>query len=69
MSFIPALILVDSYVRRTAAGVRQRVSEAGYARGGVTLEMVIIVVGLMAVAVIAVIAITSAVQSRVDTIK
>jgi len=65
MPTLLALIYIDSLITSTRARVRDRVHDE---TGASTLELVIIILGLIAVAGILVVAITAAVQRRVDQI-
>ncbi len=60
-----ALTYLQALITSTRAGVRRRVSGDA---GATTLELVIIVLGLIVVAGLLVAAITAAVQRRVDQI-
>ncbi|MDC7120559.1 hypothetical protein OMK64_03315 [Cellulomonas fimi] len=60
-----ALAYLDSLMTSAQARVRSR---AGSDAGASTLELVIIILGLIAVAGVLVVAITAAVQRRVDQI-
>lgn len=65
MPALTALILIRGYV---AGAQRWARTHAGNDVGAVTLEAVIIALGLIAVATLLVVAITTAVQRRVDQI-
>jgi len=62
---IATLIILKGYVATTRRTIRSRI---GNEVGASTLELVIIVLGLIAVATLLVVAITAAVQRRVDKI-
>jgi hypothetical protein len=66
MHTLTALILVRGLIATTRRTVRDRYGQNDV--GASTLEMVIITLGLIAVATILVVAITAAVQRRVDQI-
>lgn len=66
MNALAALIILDGLLLTTRRTVRTRM--AGNDIGASTLELVIIVLGLIAVATMLVVAITAAVQRRVDQI-
>ncbi|NMR19223.1 hypothetical protein [Cellulomonas fimi] len=66
MNTFAALIVIDGYLATARRTVRDR-GGTGDA-GSSTLELVIIVLGLIAVATVLVVAITAAVQRRVDQI-
>jgi uncharacterized membrane protein YiaA len=66
MQTLTALILVRGLFAATRRTVRDRYGQNDV--GASTLEMVIITLGLIAVATILVVAITAAVQRRVDQI-
>lgn len=66
MPTIVAIILVQGYVAGLTRGLRERVPRGD--TGATTLEMVIIVLGLIAIATILVVALQVAVQRRVDQI-
>ncbi|GGC14476.1 hypothetical protein GCM10010972_29740 [Cellulomonas carbonis] len=63
---IAALTVLQGYVTTARRAVRRRLGENDV--GASTLELVIIVLGLIAVATLLVVAITAAVQRRVDQI-
>lgn len=63
---IAALTILQGYVTTARGAVRRRLGENDV--GASTLELVIIVLGLIAVATLLVVAITAAVQRRVDQI-
>jgi hypothetical protein len=65
----PALIVLRGLAERARTGVAQRVRGAEPDSGVSTLEMVIIALGLVAVATLLVTAITVAVTRRTDQIK
>ena len=65
----PAFIVLRGLAERARAGVAQRVRAAESDSGVSTLEMVIIALGLVAVATLLVTAITVAVTHRTDQIK
>ena len=65
MNTIATLIILKGYVAATRRTIRSRI---GNDVGASTLELVIIVLGLIAVATLLVVAITAAVQRRVDKI-
>jgi hypothetical protein len=66
MNALAALIVLNGYVATLRRGVRARVGDNDV--GASTLELVIITLGLIAVATLLVVAITAAVQRRVDQI-
>ena len=66
MNTLAALIVLNGYVATARRTVRDRTGD--HEAGASTLELVIIVLGLMAVATLLVVAITGAVQRRVDQI-
>lgn len=66
MSTIATLIVLRGFVVTTRRAVRERYAHNDV--GASTLELVIIVLGLIAVATMLVVAITAAVQRRVDQI-
>ncbi len=66
MNTLAALIVLNGYVATARRTVRDRTGDPQ--AGASTLELVIIVLGLMAVATLLVVAITGAVQRRVDQI-
>lgn len=66
MNTFAALIVLDGFLLAARRTARARL--AGNDIGGVTLEAVIITLGLIAVAGLLVVAITAAVQRRVDQI-
>ncbi len=71
MNTLAALIVLNGYVATARRTVRQHTGAPGSGAseaGASTLELVIIVLGLMAVATLLVVAITGAVQRRVDQI-
>lgn len=63
---IAVLTVLQGYVTTARRAVRRRLGENDV--GASTLELVIIVLGLIAVATLLVVAITAAVQRRVDQI-
>lgn len=63
---IAALTVLQGYATTARRAVRRRLGENDV--GASTLELVIIVLGLIAVATLLVVAITAAVQRRVDQI-
>ncbi len=63
---IATLTVLQGYVATARRAVRRRLGENDV--GASTLELVIIVLGLIAVATLLVVAITAAVQRRVDQI-
>jgi|GEM_PF-3013497 len=65
----PALILLMGLAARARAGLRTRATFGDRESGVSTLEMVIIALGLIAVATLLVAAITLAVTRRTDQIK
>jgi hypothetical protein len=65
----PALILLMGLAARARAGLRTRATSSDHESGVSTLEMVIIALGLIAVATLLVTAITVAVTRRTDQIK
>ena len=65
MNTIATLIILKGYVATARRTIRSRL---GNDVGASTLELVIIVLGLIAVATLLVVAITAAVQRRVDKI-
>jgi hypothetical protein len=66
MNTIAALIVLRGFIATARRTVRERYPDNDV--GASTLELVIIVLGLIAVATILVVAITAAVQRRVDQI-
>ena len=66
MNTIAALIILRGIVATTGRSVRERYADNDV--GASTLELVIIILGLIAVATLLVVAITAAVQRRVDQI-
>ena len=66
MNTFAALIILNGYTATLRRQVRERLSDNDV--GATTLEIVIIVLGLIAVATMLVVAITAAVQRRVDQI-
>lgn len=66
MNTFAALVILNGYVATLRRGVRDRLGDND--TGASTLELVIIVLGLIAVATLLVVAITAAVQRRVDQI-
>ncbi|WP_298456617.1 hypothetical protein [uncultured Cellulomonas sp.] len=66
MNTFAALIILNGYTATLRRQVRDRLSDNDV--GATTLEIVIIVLGLIAVATMLVVAITAAVQRRVDQI-
>jgi len=66
MNTIAALIVLRGFVATTRRTVRDRFADNDV--GATTLELVIITLGLIAVATMLVVAITAAVQRRVDQI-
>ncbi|MFZ0322656.1 MAG: hypothetical protein WAN48_00815 [Actinomycetes bacterium] len=66
---LPTLIFLRGLTARARAGVAQRARGADPEGGVSTLEMVIIALGLVAVATLLVTAITIAVTRRTDQIK
>lgn len=66
MPIYPALLVLSGYVTGLRRTVRDRLGDHDV--GASTLELVIIILGLMAVATLLVVAITAAVQRRVDQI-
>lgn len=66
MPTLAALILLTGYVDGARRRIRDRYSTNDL--GATTLELVIIILGLIAVATILVVAITAAVQRRVNQI-
>ena len=63
---LAALAVLQGYITSARRAVRRRLGDDDV--GASTLELVIIVLGLIAVATLLVVAITAAVQSRVDQI-
>jgi len=63
---LAALIFLRGYAVATRRAVRERYGDNDV--GASTLELVIIILGLIAVATLLVVAITAAVQRRVDQI-
>jgi hypothetical protein len=63
---LAALIVLRGYAVATRRAVRERYGDNDV--GASTLELVIIILGLIAVATLLVVAITAAVQRRVDQI-
>jgi len=66
MNTFAALVILNGFIARARRGVRERFPDDDV--GASTLELVIIVLGLIAVATLLVVAITAAVQRRVDQI-
>lgn len=66
MNTIAALIVLRGFITTARRTVRERYADNDV--GASTLELVIIVLGLIAVATLLVVAITAAVQRRVDQI-
>ena len=66
MNTLAALIVLRGFVATTRHAVRERYADNDI--GASTLELVIIILGLIAVATLLVVAITAAVQRRVDQI-
>ena len=66
MNTLAALIFLNGYVATLRREVRRRVGDNDV--GASTLELVIIILGLIAVATLLVVAITAAVQRRVNQI-
>lgn len=66
MNTFAALIVINGYLATTRRQVRDRFGDDDV--GASTLELVIIILGLIAIATMLVVAITSAVQRRVDQI-
>ncbi|MGW6130786.1 hypothetical protein ACWFNE_12245 [Cellulomonas sp. NPDC055163] len=66
MHTFAALIILNGYVAGARRRARERVPDAEL--GATTLELVIITLGLIAVATLLVVAVTAAVQRRVDQI-
>lgn len=66
---LPTLIFVRGLTARARSGLAQRARGVDRERGVSTLEMVIIALGLVAVATLLVVAITAAVTRRTDQIK
>ncbi|HEY3546973.1 MAG TPA: hypothetical protein VGK17_12920 [Propionicimonas sp.] len=66
MNTLAALIVLNGYLATLRRAVRTRVGDNDV--GASTLELVIIILGLIAVATLLVVAITAAVQRRVDQI-
>ena len=66
MNTIATLIVLQGYLATARRSVRERYG--GSDVGASTLELVIIILGLIAVATLLVVAITAAVQRRVDQI-
>lgn len=65
MNTLATLIILKGYIATTRRTIRSRL---GNDVGASTLELVIIILGLIAVATLLVVAITAAVQRRVDKI-
>ena len=66
MNTFAALVILNGFIARACRSVRERFPDDDI--GASTLELVIIVLGLIAVATLLVVAITAAVQRRVDQI-
>lgn len=66
---VPTLIMLRGLAARARTGLSRRTNGAGAEEGASTLEMVIITLGLIAVATILVTAITVAVTRRANQIK
>jgi len=66
---VPTLIMLRGLAGRARSGLSRRTNDAGTEEGASTLEMVIITLGLSAVATILVTAITVAVTRRANQIK
>lgn len=66
MNTLAALIVLNGYVATLRREVRTGIGDNDV--GASTLELVIIILGLIAVATLLVVAITAAVQRRVDQI-
>jgi hypothetical protein len=66
MSTFTALVILNGYLAAARRTVRERLPDNDI--GATTLELVIIILGLIAVATLLVVAITAAVQRRVDKI-
>ena len=66
---VPTLIMLRGLVARARTGLSRRTNGSGVEEGASTLEMVIITLGLIAVATILVAAITVAVTRRANQIK
>ena len=66
MSTLVAVIVLQGYVAGCRRRVREHLPDGDV--GASTLELVIIILGLIAVATLLVVAITAAVQRRVDQI-
>jgi len=66
MSTLVAVIVLQGYIAGCRRWVRERAPDGDI--GASTLELVIIILGLIAVATLLVVAITAAVQRRVDQI-
>jgi hypothetical protein len=66
---VPTLIMLAGLAARARSGLSLRANGAGAEEGASTLEMVIITLGLIAVATILVAAITVAVTRRANQIK
>lgn len=66
MNTFAALVILNGYMATLRREVRDRLGDNDV--GASTLELVIIVLGLIAVATLLVVAITAAVQRRVDQI-
>ena len=66
---VPTLIMLRGLASRVRTGMSSRTNGAGAEEGASTLEMVIITLGLIAVATILVAAITVAVTRRANQIK
>lgn len=68
MNLYTALTLVSAYMTATRSTINRRIHAGDGEAGATTLEVVMITLGLIAVATLFVVAITAAVQRRVDQI-
>jgi len=66
MSTLVAMIVLQGYIASCRRWVREHAPDGDV--GASTLELVIIILGLIAIATLLVVAITAAVQRRVDQI-
>jgi hypothetical protein len=66
---LTTLAVLGALTDRLRAGWAERGAEAGAQRGASTLELVILVLGLIAVATLLVATLTAAVKSRTDQIQ
>ena len=65
----PLLVILSGLAARARTGLSQRIHHGGAEDGVTTLELVIITLGLIAVATLLVAAITTAVTRRTNQIK